>query len=87
MHHGREHMMQGDFSSHMMMMQARLFFAALLLRWQAGKGTGGVCGAPQQITHMHAWDRREPGMVRDTDRYVTECSDEENRKPSEVHNG
>ena len=24
---------------------------------------------------------------RDTDRYVTECSDEENRKPSEVHKG
>lgn len=51
-HYGREHMMQGDFSSHMM--QARLFFAALLLRWQAGKGTGGVRGA-HDTSHMHAW--------------------------------
>jgi hypothetical protein len=39
-HYGREHMMQ-----------ARLFFAALLLRWQAGKGTGGVRGGPRHITH------------------------------------
>jgi hypothetical protein len=78
-HYGREHMIHGDFSSHMMIMQARLFFAALLLRWQAGKGAGGVRGGPRHNTCMHAWDSRGARMVgRDTDRYVTECSDEEN---------